>query len=129
MDATAFQLNKARRFINTQGRNLGFKHITTNEFGEPNGTAETVNVLGVYHEAISHLYLPTTATGAASIRAKPSPAIFCLWEDAQRVALTDILELNSKLYKVSEIKNVCEANLIGDISVEEVQTDGNELQT
>lgn len=122
MDALTFQLNKVRRLIKTQGQNFSFSRPGTNEFGEPNGQTEPVVISGVYHETTS--YLSKTVTQATTIRQKPSPMILCLWEDAQKVVQTDELTFNGKTYKVGEVKNISEANIVGDISLEEVQTDG-----
>lgn len=127
MDALTFQLNKVRRLINTQGKNFQFKRRGTNEFGEPNGQTESVNIVGVYHETTS--FLSKSATEATTIRQKPSPMILCLWEDAQRILHTDELSFNGKSYKVGEIKNISEANIVGDISLEEVQTNGQRVST
>ena len=122
MDALSFQLNKVRRIINTQGKLFAFKRPGTNEFGEPNGQTESVDIRGVYHETTS--FLSKTATEATTIRQKPSPMILCLWEDAQKILHTDELTFNGKSYKVGEVKNISEANIVGDISLEEVQTNG-----
>lgn len=127
MDALAFQLNKVRRLINTQGKNFQFKRRGTNEFGEPNGQTESVNIVGVYHETTS--FLSKSATEATTIRQKPSPMILCLWEDAQKILHTDELSFNGKNYKVGEVKNISEANIVGDISLEEVQTNGQRVST
>lgn len=127
MDALAFQLNKVRRLINTQGKNFQFKRRGTNEFGEPNGQTESVDIVGVYHETTS--FLSKSATEATTIRQKPSPMILCLWEDAQKILHTDELSFNGKNYKVGEVKNISEANIVGDISLEEVQTNDQRVST
>lgn len=127
MDAVSFQLNKVRRLINTQGENFQFKRRGTNEFGEPNGQTESVDIVGVYHETTS--FLSKSATEATTIRQKPSPMILCLWEDAQKILHTDELSFNGKSYKVGEVKNISEANIVGDISLEEVQTNGQRVST
>lgn len=127
MDALTFQLNKVRRLINTQGKNFQFKRRGTNEFGEPNGQTESVDIVGVYHETTS--FLSKSATEATTIRQKPSPMILCLWKDAQKILHTDELSFNGKSYKVGEVKNISEANIVGDISLEEVQTNGQRVST
>ena len=125
MDALTFQLNKVRRLINTQGQLFKFKRQGTNEFGEPNGQTESVNIVGVYHETTS--FLSKTVTEATTVRRKPSPMILCLWEDAQKILHTDEISFNGKTYKVGEIKNISEANIVGDISLEEGQTNGQRV--
>lgn len=127
MDAASFQLNKVRRLINTQGKHFSFQRQETNEFGEPNGQTVSVTIIGVYHETTS--FLSKTATDATTIRQKPSPMILCLWEDSQKILHTDELLFNGKSYKVGEIKNISEANIVGDISLEEVQTNGQRVST
>lgn len=127
MDAVSFQLNKVRRLINTQGEHFSFQRQETNEFGEPNGQTVSVNIAGVYHETTS--FLSKTATDATTIRQKPSPMVLCLWEDAQKLLHADELSFNGKSYKVGEIKNISEANIVGDISLEEVQTSGQRVST
>lgn len=124
MDARTFQLNKVRRLINTQGQEFTFSRQGSNEFGEPNGQTESVVIRGVYHETTS--YLSKTGTEATTIRQRSSPMILCLWEDAQKAVHTDKLIFNKKSYRVGEVKNISEADVAGDISLEEVQTDGQE---
>lgn len=127
MDALTFQLNKVRRLINTQGKLFKFTRQGTNEFGEPNGQTESVDIVGVYHETTS--FLSKSATEATTIRQKSSPMILCLWEDAQKILHTDELSFNEKTYKVGEVKNISEANIVGDISLEEVQTNGQRVSS
>lgn len=127
MDALAFQLNKVRRLIHTQGKTFGFKRQGTNDFGEPNGQTVSVDIAGVYHETTS--FLSKTVTESTTIRQKPSPMILCLWEDAQKILRTDELSFNGKTYKVGEVKNISEASIVGDISLEEVQTNGPRVST
>ena len=120
MDALEFQLNKVRRLINTQGQPFKFIRQDVDDFGEPNGQPVSVIISGVYHETTG--YLSKTSAEAATIRKKPSPMILCLWEDAKKVIHTDELVFNEKTYKVCEVKNLSEANIVGDISLEEVQS-------
>ena len=122
MNSSAFQLNKVRRLIKTQGRLIVVTRQGKNKFNEPNGEAEVFSVRGVFHETTS--YLSKTGSDGSTVRAKPSPMFMCLWDDAQRLQHTDQVSLNNRTYNIGEIKNLCESNLVGDISLEEVQTDG-----
>ena len=47
--------------------------------------------------------------------------ILCLWESAELLQHKDTLTYNGKKYTIGEIKNLAEANIIADISLEEVQ--------
>lgn len=119
MDALKFQLNKVRRLINTQGQEFKFNRVKANEFGEPNGQPEVIAITGVYHETTS--FLSKVSSDSTTVRQKPSPMILCLWEDAKKLKHTDTLTFNSKTYTIGDIKNVSEASVVGDISLEEVQ--------
>lgn len=122
MNSSAFQLNKVRRLIKTQGRSVVVTRQERNKFNEPNGEAEVFSVIGVFHETTS--YLSKTGTDGSTVRAKPSPMFMCLWDEAIKLNHTDQVTLNNRTYNIGEIKNLCEANLVADISLEEVQTSG-----
>lgn len=125
MDALSFQLNKIRRLINTQGVSFEFKRRAKNEFNEPNDEVQSIRITGVYHETTG--FLSKTVTDATTIRQKSSPMILCLWEDAKKILHTDSLLFNGKTYTIGEIKNISESNIVGDISLQEVQTDGQQV--
>lgn len=122
MNAAAFQLNKVKRLINTQGRSVAVTRQRKNKFNEPNGEAEVFSVTGVFHETTS--YLSKTGSDGSTVRSKPSPMLMCLWDDIKKLKHTDQIVLNNHIYNIGEIKNLCEADVIGDISLEEVQTNG-----
>lgn len=122
MNAAAFQLNKVKRLINTQGRSVVVTRQRKNKFNEPNGEAEVFSVTGVFHETTS--YLSKTGSDGSTVRSKPSPMLMCLWDDIKKLKHTDQIILNNHTYNIGEIKNLCEADVIGDISLEEVQTNG-----
>lgn len=121
MNNGAFQLNKVRRILRTQGQLVTFKKSKLNDFGEPTKDFDSFEILGVFHETTA--YASKTASEASTIRKKSSPMLMCLWEDiAETIDHKDQVEFNGKKYLVNEIKNLAEANLIADISLEEVQT-------
>lgn len=122
MNSAAFQLNKVKRLIRTQGEEFTFARPNLNEFGEPNGEAEYFVILGVYHETTS--YLSKAKVESTTIRSKPSPMILCTWEEAQLLQHTDTLNYKGKTYQISEVKNLAEACVAADISLVEVQEDG-----
>ena len=122
MNSSAFQLNKVRRLIRVQGQSVVVTRQNRNKFNEPKGEAEVFNVTGVFHETTS--YLSKTGSDGSTVRAKPSPMLLCLWDDIKRLKHTDQIILNNRTYNIGEIKNLCEADVAGDISLEEVQTNG-----
>ena len=120
MNHGAFQLNKVRRLIRTQGQAFYFKKPGKNEFGEPNGETVSHEIRGVFHELTE--YKSKTTSEASTIRQKSAPLLLTLWESVGDLHHTDILHFNDKKYRVNEIKNLAEANLVADISLEEVQS-------
>ena len=125
MNSAMFQLNKIRRLINTQGVSVTVIRQSKNKFNEPNGKDEDFVITGVFHETTS--YLSKTASDGSTIRSKASPMFMCFWETAEMLKHTDKILFNDKSYQIGEIKNLCESNLIADISLEEVQTNGIQI--
>lgn len=119
MNSASFQLNKVRRSIATLGTSFVFIRPDKNAFGEPNGQTISVAIKGIYHETTS--FLSKSSVESTTVRTKPSPMILCLWQDAQKLQHMDKLAFNGKSYKVGDIKNLSESNIIGDISLEEIQ--------
>ncbi len=115
----AFQLNKVRRLIITQGRLFTFVTEGKNDFGEPNGETVSQNLKGVFHETTS--YVSKETSSASTTRKKSSPMVLTLWESVKEINKSYQVQLNGKTYQVNEVKNLCESNLLADISLEEVQ--------
>lgn len=119
MTGEAFQLNKLRRLIHTQGKSFLLKKPSLNKFNEPDGDTESVIITGVFHELTG--YKSKKTDEATSISKRTSPMVLILWEDVS--FLNDVtVEFNSKPYRVCTIKNIGECNLVADISLEEVLT-------
>lgn len=128
MNSAAFQLNKVRRLIKTQGRSALIVRPGTNKFGEPESEVDVRTILGVFHESSSRMtYQAKTNSDGSTIRAKAAPMMLCLWEDVQDIQHTDHLVMNNNAYVIGEIKNVNESNLVADISLEEVQNSGQRI--
>lgn len=123
MNHKAFQLNKVRRFINTHGQIFQFDKPGKNEFGEPNGETVSHEVKGVFHETSgsSSGYVAKTSGDSTTVRTKSNPQFLTLWESVGPLQHQDKLTFNDKTYKVTEITNLLQANLIAEISLEEVQ--------
>ena len=118
-----FQLNKVRRLINTYGETFSVRRPKTNEFGEPLKEFTEYTIRGLYHETSS--YVSKTSTESSTIRQKSMPMILCILDELPTFLQDDVLLYKGKEYRLGEVKNVSEAGIIGDISLEEVQKDGN----
>ena len=121
MNQAAFQLNKVRRLIKTSGKVFEFKTRGTNEFGEPNGEPVARQVKGVFHDSASG-YVTKNSSDATTTRLKSQPMILTLWEFVSDLKHGSELKFNGKTYKVNEVTNISQANLVANISLEEVQT-------
>lgn len=123
MNHKAFQLNKVRRFINTYGQIFRFDKPGKNEFGEPNGETVSHEVKGVFHETSGFAsgYVAKTSGDSTTVRTKPDTMLLALWESVGSLQRQDKLTFNDKTYKVNEITNLQQANLVAEISLEGVQ--------
>ena len=125
MHSSSFQLNKVKRLLRTPGQSFTFTRTGVDRFGEPDGTTESFEIIGVYHESPSNsMYSVQQKADSATIWPKSFPMMLCLWEDAKNLQPDDIAEINGKKYKIGEIRNLEVANLIADVTLEEVQDIG-----
>ena len=121
MEYPAFQLNKIRRIIQRQGQEFVFLRRGENVYHEPTAvTTATITINGVYHETTEG-HLTKSTADATTLRQKVSPMLLCLWEEARSLLHTDIVEINGKMYRINEVRDVGEAGIAADISLEEMQ--------
>lgn len=119
MEALRFQLNKVKRLLKVQGQEFIFDRYKVNDFNEPTDETDSqIKLIGVYHETVS--YQQKTAADGSITQSKASPMILCQWEDAEKLRTTDKLKFNDSTYIIGGIKNIGEANIIADISLEEL---------
>lgn len=117
----AFQLNKMRRAIRTQGRTFKVVRPKKNAFNEPTQVPETFSFYGVLHDMTK--FKSKSITDASTIQQRNyAPMILALWEDVKDIQSKDTIKFNGKSYRIEEVRNVAEANLVADISLEEVQS-------
>lgn len=123
MNQPAFQLNKVRRLIKTSGQDFEFTTPGKNEFGEPNSETVSHKVRGVFHESPGYAsgYVTKIVSDSSTTRLKSQPMILTLWELVKDLQHGASLKFNNKSYKVNEVTNISQADLVADISLEEVQ--------
>ncbi|MDR0326684.1 MAG: hypothetical protein LBI05_00145 [Planctomycetaceae bacterium] len=124
---TQFERNKLQRELDRSGKQLDFFRSTKNAFGEPLPEAENIGtILGLYHEVNgfnrSSMAGGTTLTRGMASGVPKEPRILCLYESVTECDLRfdDYTIHNGKRYKVVEITNIQEWNIIADISLEVV---------
>ena len=120
MNGAAFQLNKVRRAIRSQGKLFKAERPKKNKFNEPTEGTVSQCFRGIFHELTE--YKSKTTGESSTIRQRSSPMVLVLWEDAKELHHQDRVKFNNKDYRINEIKNLSEANLVADIYLEEVQT-------
>lgn len=119
MEAAKFQLYKVKRAIQTHGVTVTAEIPVKDEFGEPTGQSESRSFMGLYHETTS--YLSKTTSDASTLRRKSAPMLLCLWDDVKQLPIPCKILHNGKEYDLAEVKDLEECQLIGDLSLEEVQ--------
>lgn len=116
---TKFEAYKIRRELKRSGTDYEFKRTEKNDFGEPTDRLKVAGKLrGLYHEQNSTIQITTGDT--TQIRTKKVPMILCLYEDAASLILQvgDIVNINSRTFKVTGVVNIQEWNIVSDISLE-----------
>lgn len=117
-----FQLHKVAQAIKRFGSVVAVKLPEVDEFGEPTGESKNWSFKGLMHVYSS--YQTASSSDAATTRKKTSPVLLCLWKDIEKLSVNDVILYNGKVYTVGGINNIAEDNLIGEVSLEEVQKSG-----
>lgn len=112
-----FEMYKLRRELKRTGKEYVFKRAKSNQFKEPTkDTNDVGKLIGLYHEQNGNISITTGET--TQTRTKKVPMILCLFDDAKFLNVGDMVEINSKTFKVTGIVNIQEWNIIADISLE-----------
>lgn len=126
---TAFEKAKIRRTLINFGSVFTFVRPKLNEFGEPvKGEEKQICIVGVYHEA-SGGYTSKKVSEGSVTRTRLQPMILTSWENfqtvegltyegAQALKYGDVLTLEDKKMKITEVKNVKSGCFAGEISLE-----------
>ena len=122
MNSAEFQLHKVRRAIRVHGRVIQFVRQLENQFHEPTGETETVEFKALLHEGKGSVLITKQTADKSVLRSKPSTMLLAEWEDCKSIDHQWQAVINGKTYTIDGIHNLEEANLIADISLEEVQT-------
>lgn len=117
------ELHKITREINQYGENYVFWRDDVDKYGEPTGTTRNIaDVKGLFHTERS--YVSKNASDATTTHATGTPMILARYEDAKDIKLADWLTINGKTFKVVDVNDVMEYNIVVNISLDEVVTDG-----
>lgn len=125
MRAPRFEKAKVTRLINTIGEDIEFKRSVLNEYNEATDEAVSIaKVKGVYRNT-SAGYISVTSTEAASVRSSKVPMVLVLWDDSiKTIKQNDFVTIGERKLYVTGVENVGEWNLLAEVSLSEVITDG-----
>lgn len=112
-----FELFKLKNAIKKNGKELVVKRAKKNEFGEETEEYTDVCIIkGIYHEVNS--YLQKNTKEGANYTQKKKPMVLSPYIDCSEVLSGDVIEISDKLFKVTEINNMGQEDIIADISLE-----------
>lgn len=116
------ELHKVEREILIHGLTYNIIRTETDKYGEPIEDKTITNISGLFH--ISKGYVTKNISDGTRTHSKGQPKLLVIYEDAKQLLIGDIVMINNKKYKIIELNNLQEMNIITDISLE-VTLNGN----
>lgn len=122
-----FEQAKLNRMLSRYGVSYTFVRDNLNEFNEPNnGSIEQFIVMeGIYHENEMHISTNATAKGEVRYRKQKQPLILCDYANAKKLKAGDWVAFGGVKYKVTNVRNVGNIGVYGDVSLEVVDDGGS----
>ncbi len=112
------------REITRNGSTYIVKRNKVDKYGEPTQEVEEVTTLrGLFH--ISKGFVTKNTSDGSQTKTKGQPMILALLEECATIQNGDFVVINSNTYKITDINNIKEYNIIADISLEVVLNDRN----
>lgn len=112
------------REITRNGSTYIVKRNKVDKYGEPTQEVEEVTTLrGLFH--ISKGFVTKNTSDGSQTKTKGQPMILALLEECATIQNGDFVVINSNTYKITDINNIEEYNIIADISLEVVLNDRN----
>lgn len=112
------------REIARNGSTYIVKRNKVDKYGEPTQEVEEVTTLrGLFH--ISKGFVTKNTSDGSQTKTKGQPMILALLEECATIQTGDFVVINSNTYKITDINNIEEYNIIADISLEVVLNDRN----
>lgn len=120
----AFELHKVEQEIKVHGEDYTVNRDKLDEYGEATGDSEKVcDIRGLFH--ISKGFVSRSTGDATTTHATGNPMLLCLFSETEHIQSGDWLELNGARYNITDVTNVSEQNIVADMSLERVLSDGN----
>ena len=120
----SFELHKVEREIKMHGDTFEIHRDILDDYGEVTGNSEKVcETRGLFH--ISKGFVSRSTIDATTTHATGNPMLLCLFSETEQVRSGDWLELNGARYNITDVSNVSEQNIVADMSLERMLSDGH----
>ena len=117
MKLKQFEQNKVKREIKTHGTTYSFYRVGKDEYGEQTKEKALVCELsGLFHTTSG--YRTRNVSDGNITHTKAQPMLLCVFEDAEQIQIGDFVTMNNNDYYVTAKTNMCEENILADISLE-----------
>lgn len=118
-DKKEYDLYRIKREIDVNGGRYNVFNVLKDKRGEYTGDTEFKSaVSGIFH--VSKGYVNTKVGESTKTVTKGQPKLLVMFEDAKRIGVGDLVEVNKSRYVVSDINNIQEYNVVCDLSLEVV---------
>ena len=115
----SFELHKVEREIKMHGDTFEIHRDILDDYGEVTGNSEKVcETRGLFH--ISKGFVSRSTTDGTTTHAVGSPMLLCLFDETEQMQSGDWLKVNVARYNITDLTNVGEQNIVGDMSLERV---------
>jgi hypothetical protein len=114
-----FLKNKIKRQIFLNGSEFAFTRYKVDKFHQVTNEVEEVIVInGLYHT--TNNYIKENISDASRIVTKQQPLILTLYDEGEKIKISDIVKINGADYKVVNKNDVNNFGVAFDISLEAV---------
>lgn len=117
MKLKKYEQNKVKREIKTHGSDYSFYRTGKDGYGEQTEEKALVCELrGLFHTTSG--YRTKNVSDGNVTHSKAQPMLLCVYDDAEQVQIGDVVTMNQNNYIVTAKTNICEENILADISLE-----------
>lgn len=120
----SFELHKVEREIKMHGDTFEIHRDILDDYGEVTGNSEKVcETRGLFH--ISKGFVSRSTTDGTTTHAAGSPMLLCTLEETKQIKSGDWFEVNGVRYNITDLTNVGEQNIVVNMSLERMLSDGH----
>lgn len=114
-----FEQHKIKREIVTNGDSYIVYRDIVDKYGEATGEKVVVTMIsGLFH--VSKGYVTDMIDDGTHTHGKEQPMLMILFMDSELIRSGDMILINGRQYKIVDINNIQECNVVCDLSLEVV---------